>query len=36
MKSFCIIGLDEFGRTMALDLMRQGAQVMVIDSSRRR
>ena len=33
MKSFFIIGLDEFGRTMALDLMRQGAQVMVIDSA---
>ena len=31
MKSFCIIGLGSFGRTLAEELARAGHQVMVID-----
>ena len=31
MKSFCIIGLGSFGRTLAERLARNGCQVMVID-----
>ncbi|MBO5275430.1 MAG: TrkA family potassium uptake protein [Clostridia bacterium] len=31
MKSFCIIGLGRFGKTLAKTLAEEGAQVMVID-----
>lgn len=31
MKSFCIIGLGTFGRTLALELASAGCQVMIID-----
>ncbi|HBR32148.1 MAG TPA: potassium uptake system protein, partial [Clostridiales bacterium] len=33
MKSFCIIGLGNFGKTLALTLIRNGHQVMVIDQN---
>jgi len=33
MKSFCIIGLDTFGQTLALTLTQNGHQVMVIDEN---
>lgn len=33
MKSFCIIGLGNFGKTMALTLSQNGHQVLVIDTN---
>ncbi len=33
MKSFCIIGLDTFGQTLALTLTQNGHQVMIIDEN---
>lgn len=33
MKSFCIIGLGRFGQTLAMTLVKNGHQVMVIDRS---
>ena len=33
MKTFCIIGLGRFGQTLALTLVRNGHQVMVIDAN---
>ena len=31
MKSFCIIGLGRFGQTLAVALLRNGHQVMIMD-----
>ena len=31
MKSFCIVGLSQFGKTLARTLAREGAQVMIVD-----